>query len=194
MNDRTELVLVIGDLFIPQRISEIPEEIKKILLPNKFQHILCTGNVGSRETYDWLKSLCPNVNCVKGEVDDIFKFNETTVAKVGEFKIGLINGYQVMPWLDKDTLIDKKTGLNCDMLITGYSHKLSVMNYEGHYILNPGSLTGAYSSLNSEPNPSFMLLLIQGDLCVVYSYEMDTSTKNFEIMKYEFNRVRYDQA
>lgn len=52
-----ELVLVVGDMFLPQRSPDINEQFKAILTPNKVQHVLCLGNIGNQETYDWLKSL-----------------------------------------------------------------------------------------------------------------------------------------
>jgi vacuolar protein sorting-associated protein 29 len=186
-----QLVLVIGDLFVPQRVSEIPKEIIKALPTNKFQHIICTGNIGSYETYDWLKSLSKNIHIVKGESDEDLKLNEQKTVKIGGFNIGIINGYQIVPYGDLDSLIDKKNQLSCDVLITGHSNKIEIINYEGNYILNPGSGSGAYSIMNSDNNPSFMVLLIQSDLMTVYTYELN-NTKNFEIAKYEINKIIRD--
>eukprot|EP01016_Furgasonia_blochmanni_P048403 TRINITY_DN71_c0_g1_i2.p5 TRINITY_DN71_c0_g1~~TRINITY_DN71_c0_g1_i2.p5 ORF type:complete len:122 (-),score=36.89 TRINITY_DN71_c0_g1_i2:612-977(-) len=66
-----ELALVIGDFHIPSRAIDIPEEFKELLVPNKVQNVLCTGNVGSRETLDWLKSLSSNFQIVKGDFDEV---------------------------------------------------------------------------------------------------------------------------
>lgn len=38
-----ELVLVLGDLHIPHRAAAIPEKFNCMLVPNKMQHVLCTG-------------------------------------------------------------------------------------------------------------------------------------------------------
>ena len=43
------LVLVVGDLHIPERKSAIPSKFRDILVPGKIQHILCTGNITGRE-------------------------------------------------------------------------------------------------------------------------------------------------
>lgn len=53
--DFGELVLVIGDLHIPHRAAFIPEKFKKMLVPNKMQHVLCTGNLVTKEQYDELR-------------------------------------------------------------------------------------------------------------------------------------------
>ena len=42
-----ELVLVVGDMFIPQRSPDITDQFKSILTPNKVQHVLCLGNIGN---------------------------------------------------------------------------------------------------------------------------------------------------
>ena len=43
-----ELVLVVGDMFVPQRAPDIDPQFKQILIPNKLQHVLSLGNIGSR--------------------------------------------------------------------------------------------------------------------------------------------------
>ena len=47
-------MLIIGDIHIPQRAVDIPEKFKELLLPNKLQYVLSTGNVGSREVIGFL--------------------------------------------------------------------------------------------------------------------------------------------
>ena len=54
-NDFGELVLVVGDFHIPQRVGTIPERFKRMLVPNKMQYVLCTGNVGNKEQIDELR-------------------------------------------------------------------------------------------------------------------------------------------
>eukprot|EP00350_Pseudokeronopsis_sp_OXSARD2_P012492 CAMPEP_0170543222 /NCGR_PEP_ID=MMETSP0211-20121228/2412_1 /TAXON_ID=311385 /ORGANISM="Pseudokeronopsis sp., Strain OXSARD2" /LENGTH=153 /DNA_ID=CAMNT_0010846545 /DNA_START=122 /DNA_END=585 /DNA_ORIENTATION=+ len=43
---------------------------------------------------------------------------------------------------------------------------------DGKYFINPGSATGAYSSINSAPKPSFILIAVQGDEVVAFIYEL----------------------
>jgi vacuolar protein sorting-associated protein 29 len=108
--------------------------------------------------------------------------------QIGEFCITLINGHQIVPWGDYESLssIQKQTG--CDLLISGYTHKQEVVNREGKYFINPGSLTGAYSPLVNDPVPGFMVLVISGDVCVLYQYEMSSNMKTFEVKKIEINK------
>lgn len=54
--DFGELVLVLGDMHIPHREAAIPEKFKKMLVPNKMQHVLCTGNLVGKDQYDDLRT------------------------------------------------------------------------------------------------------------------------------------------
>ena len=59
------LVLIIGDLHIPHRKADLPKKFKALLQPGKIQHILCTGNVVDKLTYDYLRSLAADVHVVR---------------------------------------------------------------------------------------------------------------------------------
>ena len=68
MHDRCDaqvLVLVIGDMHIPHRSADLPKKFKALLQPGKIQHILCTGNVVDKQTYDYLRSLATDVHVVR---------------------------------------------------------------------------------------------------------------------------------
>lgn len=66
---------------------------------------------------------------------------------VGEFRIGLCHGHQIVPWNDKNALQLMQRTLNVDILITGHSHKFNAFENDGKLFLDPGSVTGAYSPL-----------------------------------------------
>jgi len=63
--------LVLGDLHIPHRAAKIAESFKKMLIPNKTHHVLCTGNLCTKEQLDFLKTLAPSVHAVKGDMDEV---------------------------------------------------------------------------------------------------------------------------
>ena len=58
------------------------------------------------------------------------------------------------------------------MLIHGHTHVNGVQQYDGKYFINPGSATGAYSAMNSNVMPSFILMAVQGDEIAVFNYMM----------------------
>lgn len=66
-----QLVLVIGDTHIPYRTHSLPAKFKKLLVPGRIQHILCTGNLCTKETFDYLKTLASDVHVVKGDFDEV---------------------------------------------------------------------------------------------------------------------------
>lgn len=67
------MVLVLGDLHIPYRCSSLPAKFKKLLVPGRIQHILCTGNLCTKESYDYLKTLASDVHVVRGDFDEVPK-------------------------------------------------------------------------------------------------------------------------
>jgi len=186
--NQPDLVLIVSDMYVPDRCSDIPEQFKNLLIPNKIQYVLSLGNIGSRDSYDWLKSLSNNFHAVKGEYDENINLPETKVVQIGDFKIGMIHGHQVVPWGDSEALANIQRQLNCDILLSGHTHSNSVSIYDGKYFINPGSISGAFSPLLPAPIPSFVLMVIQGDYAIVYLYEMVDKSKKFVVAKMEFTK------
>ena len=93
---------------------------------------------------------------------------------------------QVIPWGDPLALAMVQRQLDVDILVTGHTHRNDVTEYEGKWFINPGSVTGAYSSLESEVIPSFVLLAIQGTKVVTYVYELKNG--KVEVSKSEFQK------
>lgn len=182
-----ELVLVVGDMFVPQRSPDINEKFKSILIPNKLQHVLSLGNIGSRESYDWLKSLSNDFHTVKGDFDE-GDIPEKKVVQIGEFKIGMIHGHQVLPWGDLDALTNVQRELGCDILVSGHTHQIDIKVKESKFYINPGSISGAFSYLIADPNPSFVLMVLQGEEAIVYLYILNDKSQKFEVSKIEFSK------
>ena len=176
-----ELVLVVGDMFVPQRSPDISEKFKSILIPNKIQHVLSLGNIGSRESYDWLKSLSNDFHAVKGDYDD-GELPEKKVVQIGEFKIGMIHGHQVLPWGDIDALTNVQRELGCDILLSGHTHQISIQAKDKKFYINPGSISGAFSHLIADPSPSFVLMVLQGEEARVFLYILNDKSENFELV------------
>ncbi|KAI3983511.1 hypothetical protein MKX01_038931 [Papaver californicum] len=166
------LVLALGDLHIPHRASDLPAKFKSMLVPGKIQHIICTGNLCIKEVHDYLKSLCPDMHITRGEYDEDARYPETKTLTIGQFKLGLCHGHQVIPWGDLDSLAMLQRQLDVDILVTGHTHQFKAYKHEGGVVINPGSATGAYSSVTYDVNPSFVLMDIDGLRVVVYVYEL----------------------
>jgi putative phosphoesterase len=106
--------------------------------------VLCTGNLTTKEQYDELRGLAPNIHVVRGDFDDDPTFPESKVIQIGQFKVGLIHGHQVVPWGDANSLAMIQRQLDVDILISGHTQKNEVSEHEGKWFINPGSITGAY--------------------------------------------------
>jgi vacuolar protein sorting-associated protein 29 len=137
-----ELVLVLGDLHIPHRATAIPPAFQRMLVPNKMQHVLCTGNLISPHMLAELQALAPQVHVVRGDMDDaqVLNFPETKVITVGAFRIGLVHGHQIVPYHSPDAVARMRRKLNVDILITGHTHQSEVSVQDGPcYHINPVS-------------------------------------------------------
>ena len=44
----SEIVLLVGDMLVPQRIPDISDHFKSLLSPNTINHVICLGNRGSK--------------------------------------------------------------------------------------------------------------------------------------------------
>jgi len=178
------LVLVIGDLHIPHRIHDLPGKFKKLLVPGKIQQILCTGNVCDRETYEYLRTVSPDVNVVKGDYDET-TFPLSITVTHAPIRIGVIHGHQCIPTGDLDSLSAIARQMDVDVLISGHTHTFQAVEYDGRFFVNPGSATGAWTGLwNGEPTPSFALMDIQGPVVVTYVYQLIDGEVRVEKIEY----------
>ena len=53
---------------------------------------------------DYLRKLAPNVHIVRGDLDTDKSYPEEKVVRIGDFKIGLCHGHQIVPWGDPGQL------------------------------------------------------------------------------------------
>lgn len=166
-----DLVLLVGDFHIPQRAIDLPFCFRELLNTDKIRHVLCTGNVGCKQVLDNLRNIAGSVHVAKGDMDQQFDFPEYKVVQIGEFKVGLIHGHQIIPWGENESLLQWQRRLDCDILVSGHTHKNVVSEIAGKYFINPGSATGAYQPWCQKPVPSFMLMAVQGGSVVLYVYE-----------------------
>jgi len=86
--------------------------------------------------------------------------------------LNVLNAFKVIPWGDLDSLAMLQRQLDVDILVIGYSYQFTAYKHEGGVVINPGSTTGAYSSITYDVNPNFVLMDIDGLHVVVYVYEL----------------------
>jgi len=213
------LVLVLGDLHIPHRTHDLPPKFKKLLAPaGKISQVLCTGNVCDRETLEYLRGIVTGggggggdgagmgeVYVVKGDYDELpslpSSLTITHASPHTSLRIGLIHGHQSLPLGSLDALSAIARQMDVDVLVSGATHGVQAVEYDGRFFLNPGSATGAWTGHRSassapaplnatattdpsppsasatpadryrDPPPSFALMDIQGTVIVTYVYQ-----------------------
>ena len=81
--------------------------------------------------------------------------------------------------------------LDCDILITGHTHKFEAYEHENRFYVNPGSITGAYSALDSELTPSFILMDIQSATVVTYVYQLvdDEVCRKIALLSNDYSKL-----
>ena len=55
--------------------------------------------------------------------------------KSNDFKIGIINGYQIVPWGDLTALSALANQMECDILVSGFTHLRGVFHFEGKWFI-----------------------------------------------------------
>ncbi|KAJ3120836.1 Vacuolar protein sorting-associated protein 29, partial [Irineochytrium annulatum] len=160
------LILCLGDLHIPHRSSELPAKFRKLLVPGKIHQILVTGNLCTREVFDYLRTVSPDVQAVLGDFDDLTSSPPipatsstgaplpgsasslpplSRVVDCGSIRVGLIHGHTVLPWGERSALQAVARQMDVDVLVSGHTHRFEAWEGEGRFFVNPGSATGAFS-------------------------------------------------
>lgn len=111
---------------------------------------------------DYLRSLASDIHMVRGDFDEA-THPESKIISVGQFRIGLIHGHQIIPWDDLKVFTLKivlyKTfqsleltarQMNVDVLVTGHTHVSKIYEKDNTLYVNPGSATGAATPILNE--------------------------------------------
>lgn len=109
----------------------------------------------------------------------------TALSKVvthGNLRIGFTHGDSIIPPGDPDALLIAARQMDVDVLCWAGTCKFEAYEMEGKFFVNPGSATGAVSwsdeTLGGEDEdedgnvPSFVLMDVQGDVLVLYVYQL----------------------
>jgi len=131
-----------------------------------------------------LRTLASDTHFVKGDFDENPNFPESKVVTIGQFKVGLCHGHQIVPWGDREARAILQRQLDVDILITGHTHVFEAYEYQNKFFVNPGSATGAYTPLSDEVTPTFVLMDIQGTHVITYVYQLKGGDVKVDKMEY----------
>lgn len=168
-------LLAIGDSHIPRRTKEIPSQIydklETLTEKNLFEYTFFTGDVIDAPKFlDFLNLKTKrDLFIVLGNMDyyggnrnvPIYQKLEVPIKENDSLTIGLTHGAQISPRGDHTQLELLASERNYHVLISGHTHHEEVfLSENGTLLLNPGSVTGAWSFVASG-NPSFLTLTFE---------------------------------
>ena len=96
------------------------------------------------------------------------------------------NRFSVVPWGDKEALSILQRKLDCDVLLTGHTHKFEAFANGGAFFLNPGSATVSYSPTGASSTPSFVLMDIDDRNITSYVYSL--VDEEVQVQKVEYSK------
>ena len=159
--------------------ADLTFKFKKLLTPGKIGQILCLGNLTSRDTYEYLRTIAPDLQVVKGDFDiEAPNLQTQRTVQHGSLRIGFTHGHDIIPQGDPDALLIFARKMDVDVLLWGGTSKFEAYELEGKFFINPGSATGAIgmgwvAPEEEEVVPSFCLM----DVSLIYSRLNDMSSK-----------------
>lgn len=195
-------MLAIGDSHIPQRAKKIPDQIhiklNQITETDKFDYLFCTGDIISAPKFlSFLKEITKeklyfvmgNMDYYGGNCDaPILQQMKISLKGNNNLVIGLIHGHQISPRGDYSQLETLAIQNNFNILISGHTHKEDITLTEKNILLlNPGSVTGAWSFLASR-NPSFIVIQINEitSIIIITLHQYDIKASKFRALNYSY--------
>ncbi len=193
-------ILAIGDSHIPRRAKNIPiqicEVLEKSVLNGKFDYTFFTGDVVKAPRFmNYLKKITKNeVLAVIGNMDyyggnrnaPIHQHIQISLETKENLIVGSTHGHQINPRGDQAQLETLAIDNIYNVLISGHTHKEEVvLTNIGVLLLNPGSVTGAWSFVASR-NPSIIVLFLDEK-----TGEIDVSLHQYEIRSSELREKKY---
>ena len=203
-------LLAIGDSHIPRRAKSVPDQIIKKLEQlveiEKFDYTFFTGDVVNAPKFMNFLNLITkrNLFVVIGNMDyyggnrdaPVYQSLNISMGNNDNLNVGLTHGHQVSPRGDRSQLELIAIEKSFNILISGHTHKEEIFLQKDILLLNPGSVTGAWSFVASG-NPSFITLSIiekTGEINVVL-YQYDIRAAKLKDLKsyfvFENNKIRH---
>ena len=195
-------VLCIGDSHVPVRANDLPmkiyDKINEITESELFDYIFFTGDlINFPEFIDYLNQKTKrSLFKVLGNMDYYYGNRDSPTHQKIEISfednrsiiLGLTHGTQIRPRGDHDQLelLAQEKGYN--ILFSGHTHKEEIfLTKEGILLINPGSVTGAWSFVASG-TPSFIEMFIDKwtkDI-ILKLYQLDKKVGKLNVSEFFF--------
>ena len=187
-------MLLIGDAHIPRRATEVSlyimDKLTQLTSKTLFDYTFFTGDlVKAQDFLQFLNirtkndvfTVIGNMDYYGGNKESPLYHQLSVPLKDGtNIIIGLTHGHQISPRGDLTQLELLALEKNYNILISGHTHKEEIhLTSNGILLLNPGSVTGAWSFIASGI-PSFITLLL------------NTEDNTLTITLFQLNAKSYD--
>lgn len=195
-------ILCIGDSHIPNRAKDLPEQIyeklNELSREQLFDYTFFTGDIiNFPDLLEYLnKKTKINSFVVMGNMDyyygnkdaPIYQNIEITFKDKDQIIVGLTHGAQINPRGDHTQLENLAIEKNYHIIVSGHTHKEEIyLSNKSRLLLNPGSVTGAWSFVASG-NPSFIELIINKSTkeIAVSLIQLNKNSRELVISKFNF--------
>ena len=203
--------LIIGDSHVPKRASNISKQIQikleELTKPELFDYTFFTGDeINYPEFMEFLNLITErdvfrvigNMDYYYGNKDaPMYQELDVVVGEKNNLTIGLTHGHQVSSRGDHTQLELLALEKEYNIMISGHTHKEEIyLTKDGILLLNPGSITGAWSFVASGI-PSFIVLYLHNKTkyIEISLFQLDkksgkvNETKSYYI--FEKNKINY---
>ena len=195
-------ILCIGDAHVPIRAKDLPiqiyEKLNELTQTTPFDYIFLTGDVVNfPKLLNFLKQkVRKNLFRVIGNMDYYYgdrnspKYQELVISFEDNDKLtlGLTHGAQIKPRGDHSQLENLAIEKEYNILVSGHTHKEEIiLTEEGILLINPGSVTGAWSFVASNI-PSFAEICIdeKSKGIIIKLFQMNKQTREVIVSKSYF--------
>jgi len=192
-------ILCIGDSHIPNRAKDLPEKIydklNRLSETEHFDYTLFTGdlikfprliNYLGSITKEQLFIVMGNMDYHYGNRDiSIYQSVDIDFEDNDKMVVGLTHGAQISPRGDHMQLENLALKKNYNILISGHTHKEEIsLTEKGILLINPGSVTGAWSFVASRL-PSFIELniIVSTKEIIVKTFQFDKRSRDVFTLK-----------
>ncbi len=134
-------IACIADTHVPDRARSIDKRAIELLKKSDIDIILHAGDLTSLEVLDVLEEIAPTV-AVQGNMDYFYgtELPRERIVNVGRYRILVFHGSGIYPRGDTQQLRYKAMERECNVIVTGHTHKPFFGEIGGVTIINPGSL------------------------------------------------------
>jgi len=156
---------IISDTHVYDRAKCLPKKVLDVLLKEEVDLVIHAGDLTSTKILEELESIA-EVIAVRGNMDEL-QLPEQQKIKIGNFNFLIFHGHGIYPRGDITKLVYKTLEEKCNVLITGHTHRPSILEINGIRIINPGSPT-----VPRYDKPTFMISEIKEDRIITKIVEV----------------------